>query len=58
LNDLPMLSRDYARWLAAPANAVDVVKDAVLRQDGFISTFSHGAGVADALRHYLKHVPP
>jgi HAD superfamily hydrolase (TIGR01484 family) len=53
-NDLPMLSRDYAHWLGAPANAVDVVKEAVRRQNGFISKFSHGTGVADALTHYLE----
>ena len=53
LNDLPMLSRTYARWLAAPANAVEQVKNAVRRQEGFVSQFSHGNGVADAIKCYL-----
>jgi hydroxymethylpyrimidine pyrophosphatase-like HAD family hydrolase len=49
LNDLPMLSRDLARWLAAPSNAVEAVKQTVRRQKGFVSQQSHGDGVADAL---------
>lgn len=49
LNDLPMLSRDLARWLAAPRNAVEAVKQTVRRQKGFVSEHSHGDGVADAL---------
>jgi hypothetical protein len=54
LNDLPMLSLDYARWLAAPANAVDAVKDAVRRQNGYVSQLPHGHGVADGLEFCLK----
>lgn len=54
LNDLPMLSRSYARCLAAPANAVDLVKAAVREQQGYISERTHGAGVAEALRFYLE----
>jgi HAD superfamily hydrolase (TIGR01484 family) len=53
-NDLPMLSQNYARWLAAPANAVPEVKTAVLEQRGYISEFHCGHGVADSLEHYLK----
>jgi hydroxymethylpyrimidine pyrophosphatase-like HAD family hydrolase len=49
LNDLPMLSRNFARWLAAPRNAVEAVKQTVRRQQGFVSEHSHGDGVADAL---------
>jgi hydroxymethylpyrimidine pyrophosphatase-like HAD family hydrolase len=49
LNDLPMLSRDLARWLAAPGNAVEAVKRTVRHQKGFVSEHSHGDGVADAL---------
>jgi HAD superfamily hydrolase (TIGR01484 family) len=48
-NDLPMLSRDYARFLAAPANAVAEVKEAVRVQGGWVSEKAHGYGVADAL---------
>ena len=49
LNDLPMLRTQCARWLAAPSNAVEPVKVAVLAQKGFVSQFSHGAGVAEGL---------
>ena len=53
LNDLPMLSQNYARWLAAPSNAIEQVKDTVRRENGYISRFSCGNGVADAIKHYL-----
>jgi len=53
LNDLPMLSSSYARWLAAPDNAIERVKEAVLRQLGFVSSLAHGEGVADGLKHHL-----
>ena len=54
LNDLPMLSLEYARWLAAPGNAVPEVKQAVRQQNGYVSELSHGYGVAEALEFYLK----
>ena len=53
LNDLPMLSRNYAELLAAPANAVSVVQTVVRRQGGYLSLRSHGRGVADAIKYYL-----
>jgi len=53
LNDLPMLSIDLARWLAAPRNAVKAVKQTVRRQKGFVSEHSYGNGVADALEFVL-----
>jgi hypothetical protein len=53
LNDLPMLSRDYVQFMAAPANAIPVVKDAVREGGGFVSLRSHGHGVADAIKYYL-----
>ena len=54
LNDLPMLSLEYARWLAAPANAVNAVKEAVRSQGGWVSQSSFGEGVADGLTACLK----
>lgn len=54
LNDLPMLSHRYARWLAAPANAVEPVKEAVRKQSGFVSNLSHGHGVAEGLEFHLQ----
>lgn len=53
LNDLPMLSRQYAGLLAAPANAVAPVRAAVLAGGGYVSPRGHGHGVADAIKFYL-----
>lgn len=55
LNDLPMLSRDYAHWLAAPKNAIDSVKALVRKQNGFVSEFACGHGVAEGLIKCLQH---
>ena len=54
LNDLPMLSRQHAHWLAAPANAVPAIKEVVRGQEGFVSELSHGHGVAEGLEFHLK----
>jgi hydroxymethylpyrimidine pyrophosphatase-like HAD family hydrolase len=53
LNDLPMLSQQYASFLAAPANAIPAVKETVRRAGGYISPRGHGNGVADAIKYYL-----
>lgn len=53
LNDLPMLSTRYAGFLAAPANAVPAVKEAVRRAGGYLSPRPHGHGVSDAIKYYL-----
>jgi HAD superfamily hydrolase (TIGR01484 family) len=53
LNDLPMLSAEIARCLVAPDNAVPQVKEAVLRQHGYVSHQPWGHGVARGLEHYL-----
>lgn len=53
LNDLPMLSPQYAAFLAAPSNAVASVKQAVRRAGGYLSSRAHGNGVADAIKYYL-----
>ncbi len=52
-NDLPMLSRERARFLVAPANAVEAVKVSVLEQGGFVSGFPCGYGLADGIRRAL-----
>ena len=54
LNDLPMLSREFAHWLVAPFNAIQSVKDAVLRQNGFVSEKLCGHGVAHGLANILQ----
>ena len=53
LNDLPMLSREHARWLVAPSNAVELVKAEVRRQEGFVSDQPHGYGVARGVEFFL-----
>ncbi len=55
LNDLPMLSRRYAWWLAAPDNAVESVKQAVRQQEGYVSELPHGDGVAEGLEFCLRN---
>jgi len=49
LNDLPMLSRAHAGWLAAPANAIPEVKERVREEGGHVSDRPHGYGVQSAL---------
>lgn len=57
LNDLDMLSRRFAHWLVAPANAVPAVKEAVLRQRGYVSCQPWGHGVARGLEFFLDARP-
>ena len=58
LNDLPMLSRDHANFLAAPANAVPQVQKVVRTQGGYISAGAHGRGVVEAMKYYLAAGTP
>lgn len=53
-NDLPMLLDEHARWVVAPANAIQPVKDAVLREGGYVSDRPCGHGVADGLEAAMK----
>lgn len=53
LNDLPMLAPQYARFIAAPANAVAAVKHAVQAHGGYVGSQPHGRGVAEAIKYYL-----
>jgi HAD superfamily hydrolase (TIGR01484 family) len=56
LNDLSMLSRQHAKWLIAPGNAIPCVKEVVSRQDGFVSEQFHGHGVADGLERIMEQL--
>jgi len=58
LNDLPMLSQRYARFLAAPANAIDAVKMQVRAESGYVSEERHGHGIASAIKYYLEQRVP
>jgi hypothetical protein len=54
LNDLPMLSGPFARCVVAVDNAVPQVKEAVRKQNGYISHQPWGHGVARGLEFYLN----
>ena len=53
LNDLPMLKREFANFLAAPHNAIAEVKEIVMRQQGFVSKLHCGHGIAEGLEYHL-----
>jgi HAD superfamily hydrolase (TIGR01484 family) len=52
-NDISMLDGRYAAFPACPANAIAEVKEAVRRAEGWVAEKEHGAGVHEALRHFL-----
>lgn len=54
-NDLPMLRPEVAGHLAAPANAVAAVQDAVRRAGGHVSSQPHGEGVVEALERLTNN---
>ncbi|MGC8744567.1 MAG: HAD family hydrolase [Verrucomicrobiia bacterium] len=54
LNDLDMLDKNVARYLAAPANALDTVKNRVLNNGGYVSELPSGYGVLDSIEFFLK----
>jgi hydroxymethylpyrimidine pyrophosphatase-like HAD family hydrolase len=48
LNDLPMMERRYARYLACPGNAVDAVKEKISDQGGYVAKANVAEGVVEA----------
>ncbi|MEO8045328.1 MAG: HAD-IIB family hydrolase [Spartobacteria bacterium] len=52
-NDLSMLDGRYAALPACPANAIAEVKEAVRRASGWVAEKEFGAGVHEALCHFL-----
>jgi hydroxymethylpyrimidine pyrophosphatase-like HAD family hydrolase len=52
-NDISMLDGKFAAMPACPANAINEVKDAVRNAGGYVGQREHGAGVHEALRHFL-----
>jgi hydroxymethylpyrimidine pyrophosphatase-like HAD family hydrolase len=54
LNDLPMLSERYAKFLVAPLNAIGVVKQTVRAQNGFVSDLPQGHGIAEGIKFHLS----
>jgi hydroxymethylpyrimidine pyrophosphatase-like HAD family hydrolase len=53
-NDLPMLRREHARFIAAPANAVPEVKAQVEEHGGYLSSQHCGHGVTRSLEYFLE----
>ena len=52
-NDLSMLDGRYAGLPACPGNAIVEVKEAVRSAGGWVAEREYGAGVHEALRHFL-----
>lgn len=52
-NDISMLDGRFAKLPACPGNAIEPVKEAVRKAGGFVSDRCCGAGVHEALRHYI-----
>ncbi len=52
-NDLPMLRREFGRWLVAPTNAMAEVKNAVIDAGGWVMEERAGRAVAAGLRRVM-----
>jgi HAD superfamily hydrolase (TIGR01484 family) len=52
-NDISMLNGEVAAMPACPANAIEEVKTAVRNAGGYVAERQHGAGVHEALKHFL-----
>ena len=53
-NDISMLDGRYAALPACPANAIVEVKETVRQAGGCVAEKEHGAGVHEALQHFLS----
>lgn len=53
-NDISMLDGKVAALPACPSNAIPEVKDAVQAAGGYVAKKDHGAGVHEALKHFLE----
>lgn len=51
-NDLPMLDRRFAHYVACPGNSCEEVKLAVRTAGGYLAEGAASAGVVEALRHF------
>lgn len=52
-NDISMLDGRFAAYPACPANAIPEVKAAVEAAGGYVASKNHGAGVHEALAHFI-----
>jgi hypothetical protein len=53
-NDISMLDGKAAAMPSCPANAIDEVKAVVRAAGGYVARKQHGAGVYEALLHFLN----
>jgi hypothetical protein len=53
-NDISMLDGKVAAMPSCPANAIDEVKAAVRAAGGYVAQKQHGAGVHEALLHFVN----
>src|SRR5207247_9394890 len=53
-NDVSMLDAQFAALASCPANAIQEVKDAVRAAGGYVAQNEYGAGVHEALVHFLN----
>jgi hypothetical protein len=53
-NDISMLDGKVAAFPSCPANAIPEVKDAVRAANGYVAKKNDGAGVYEALLHFLN----
>jgi hypothetical protein len=51
-NDLPMLDRRFAAYVACPSNSCEEVKLAVRTAGGYLAQGEASAGIVEALRHF------
>lgn len=55
-NDLEMLDGRYGFKSACPFNAEDIVKEIVLKNNGYISRYNYGRGVAEIIKKLLRPI--
>ena len=55
-NDISMLDGTHAAMPSCPANAIPEVKESVRAAGGYVATKQHGAGVHEALLHFLNQL--
>jgi HAD superfamily hydrolase (TIGR01484 family) len=53
-NDISMLDGRFARYAACPANAIPEVKEAVRSAGGYVARKNCGAGIHEALQHFIR----
>src|ERR1700730_2125620 len=57
-NDISMLDGRFAKYPACPANAIPEVKEAVKSAGGHVASKAYGAGVLEALKHFIGDGAP